>query len=125
MKRANAAWMLFAFVSFNASAQDADSIAEMARKSQDPLGSVQALMTDNTIAFDAGPDDDTSYGFQLQPVYAIPNDSDWNMIARGIVPILGFEPGVVIPPVGPDPRPPSGSNCGIGDSFLQLIMSPK
>ena len=67
-------------------AQDTDALAEMARKAQDPLGNVQALMTDNTIAFDGGPEDDTSYGFQLQPVYAIPTKSNWNMIARGIVP---------------------------------------
>ena len=100
-----------------ANAQNADALAEMARKAQDPLGNVQALMTDNTIAFDGGPDDDTSYGFQLQPVYAIQNDSNWNMIARGIIPIMGFEPGVVIPPIGPDPRPTSGSDWGIGDSF--------
>lgn len=106
-------------------AQDADALAEMARKAQDPLGNVQALMTDNTIAFDAGPDDDTSYGFQLQPVYAIPNNSNWNMIARGIVPIMGFEPGVVIPPIGPEPRPPSGSDWGIGDSFFQFFFAPK
>ena len=106
-------------------AQDADALAEMARKAQDPLGNVQALMTDNTIAFDAGPDDDTSYGFQLQPVYAIPNDSNWNMIARAVVPIMGFEPGVVIPPVGPDPRPPSGSSWGFGDSYFQYFFAPK
>ena len=108
-----------------ASAQDEDALAEMARKAQDPLGNVRALMTDNTIAFDAGPDDDTSYGFQLQPVYAIQNETKWNMIARGIVPIMGFEPGVVIPRIGPDPRPQNGSSWGIGDSFFQFIFSPK
>ena len=54
-----------------ASAQDADALAEMARKAQDPLGNVRAIMTDNTIAFDGGPDDDTSYAFQIQPEYAI------------------------------------------------------
>jgi len=108
-----------------ASAQDADALAEMARKAQDPLGNVQALMTDNTIAFDAGPNDDTSYAFQLQPVYAIPNNTNWNMIARGIIPVMGFEPGVVIPPIGPDPRPDSGNNWGIGDSVFQIFLSPK
>ena len=123
--RPHCAWVLLALMPLNVSAQDADAIAEMARKAQDPLGSVQALMTDNTIAFDGGPDDDTSYGFQLQPVYAIPNSSNWNMIARGIVPIMGFEPGVVIPPIGPDPRPDSGSSWGIGDSFFQFFFSPK
>jgi hypothetical protein len=36
-------------------AQDDDALAEFARKAQDPLGDVKALMTDNAIAFDGGP----------------------------------------------------------------------
>ncbi|MEA2114831.1 MAG: hypothetical protein U9P36_05545, partial [Thermodesulfobacteriota bacterium] len=53
---------------------EADAAAEMARKAQDPLGDVKAVMTDNTIGFGGGPEDDTAYGFQIQPVYAIEND---------------------------------------------------
>ena len=106
-------------------AQDADAVAEMARKAQDPLGNVKALMTDNTIAFNGGPSEDTSYNFQLQPVYAIENDSSWNMLLRGIVPIIGIEPGVVAPPLGPEPRPSSGSTWGIGDTLVQMFFSPK
>jgi hypothetical protein len=45
--------------------------AEMARKLQDPLANIKAVMTDNTIGFNTGDDDGTSYGFQIQPVYAI------------------------------------------------------
>ena len=41
--------------------------AEMARKLQDPLANISALMTDNDIQFKTG-DDDSSYSFQLQPV---------------------------------------------------------
>ena len=46
-------------------AQDEDAIAAMAKKAQDPLADVKAIMTDNTIAFGGGNDDDTSYGFQI------------------------------------------------------------
>ena len=35
-------------------AQNADALAEMARKAQDPLADVKAVMTDNTIAFEGG-----------------------------------------------------------------------
>jgi len=106
-------------------AQDDDALAEFARKAQDPLADVKALMTDNTIAFDGGPNNDTSYNFQLQPVYSIENNTSWNMILRGIVPIIGIEPGVVAPPIGPEPRPPSGSTWGIGDTMVQMFFSPK
>ena len=52
----------------------------MARKAQGPLGDVKAIMTDNIIGFGGGPDDDTTYGFQIQPVYAIENDTSINII---------------------------------------------
>lgn len=110
-----------------ASAQTQDDVAlvEFARKAQDPLGNVKALMTDNTISFDGGPNEDTSYGFQLQPVYAVDNETRWNVILRGIVPVAGLEPGVVVPPIGPEPRPPGGSTWGISDSIFQVFFSPK
>jgi len=117
--------LLLAGYTVPAFGQDDDALAELARKAQDPLGNVRAIMTDNAIAFDGGPDDDTSYAFQIQPVYAIQNESKWNMIARGIIPIMGFEPGVVFPPLGPEPRPDDGSSWGISDSLFQFFFSPK
>jgi hypothetical protein len=112
-------------VNANVQAQDDDALAEFARKAQDPLGDIKALMTDNTIAFDGGPNDDTSYSFQLQPVYSLDTTGNWNMLLRGIVPIAGLEPGVVAPPIGPEPRPPAGSTWGISDSIVQMFFSPK
>ena len=35
-------------------AQTEEEVAAFARKAQDPLGDVKALMTDNTIAFNGG-----------------------------------------------------------------------
>lgn len=114
------------WLSLPAAAQDAEAIAEMARKAQDPLGDVKAIMTDNTIAFDGGEDgDDTSYGFQIQPVYAIDNDTSYNMIARAIIPIVGVDPGVVLPLLGPEPRPDEGDQWGLSDSIVQYFFSPK
>jgi hypothetical protein len=49
----------------NVYAQDDDTLAKFARKAQDPLGDVKALMTDNTIAFDGGPNEDTSYSLRI------------------------------------------------------------
>ncbi len=107
-------------------AQELSPAEVAARKASDPLGNVKALMTDNTIAFNAGESkDDTSFGFQLQPVYTIPNESPWNMIARAVVPIAGLEPGVVAPPIGSEPRPDTGSTWGLSDTVLQYFFSPK
>ena len=51
------------------SAQDA---AEMARKLQDPLANISAVMTDNDVLFKTGlgDEEETSYSFQIQPVHA-------------------------------------------------------
>ena len=51
---------------------EGDAAAEMARKLQDPLASITAIMTDNDIAFRTGADgkESTSYGFSIQPVKA-------------------------------------------------------
>jgi len=118
--------ILLAMAAIPAAAQELSPEEEAARKASDPLGNVKALMTDNTIAFGAGPSgDDTSFGFQLQPVYAIPNTTSWNMIARAIVPIAGLEPGVVAPPIGSEPRPDTGSTWGLSDTVLQYFLSPK
>jgi len=110
---------------FDAIAQTPEELAEFARKAQDPLADVKALMTDNTIAFNGGTDDSTTYSFQLQPVYSIDNDTSWNMILRGIVPVAGIEPTVVAPPIGPEPRPPGGSTWGISDAIVQMFFAPK
>ena len=112
-------------VAGNVQAQDDEALAEFARKAQDPLGDIKALMTDNTIAFDGGPNEDTSYSFQLQPVYSLDTTGDWNMLLRGIIPVAGLDPGVVVPPIGPEPRPPNGSSWGISDTIVQMFFSPK
>lgn len=106
----------------------ASGAEEMARKLQNPLANIRALMTDNAIAFDTGDDEGTSYGFQLQPVYAIDfPDQGFTFIPRAVIPIVGLEPGTDIPPVGIDGRgtPSGGSSVwGLGDSMVQFFFAP-
>jgi hypothetical protein len=111
-----------------AGAGKAQDAAEMARKLQDPLANIQALMTDNDINFDSG-DNDTSYGFQLQPVYAVPfEEQGFNLINRAVIPILGLVPEARKPPIVNEPLPanPGGSETwGLSDSALQFFFSPR
>ena len=101
------------------------SAEEMAKKLQDPLANIKALMTDNGIDFKTG-NDDTSYSFQLQPVYAIPfEEQGFNLILRGIIPILGMAPEAQRPIIG-DPLPAgNGLTWGMSDIVLQAFFSPK
>lgn len=98
--------------------------AEMARKLQNPLANIKALMTDNTIGFNTGSDKGVSYGFQVQPVYAMDfPDPGFTFIPRGIIPILGLEPGTDIPKVAED-VPPGKSVWGLGDVVFQGFVAP-
>jgi len=105
--------------------QGGDAAAEMARKLQNPLANIKALMTDNAIGFDTGNDGGTSYGFQFQPVYAIEfPDKGFTFLPRAVIPVLGLEPGTDVPPVG-QPTPPGSSRVwGLGDSVLQAFFAP-
>ena len=103
----------------------ADSAAEMAKKLQDPLANIKALMTDNDINFNTGKDE-TSYGFQLQPVYAIPfEDQGFNLVNRAVIPFLGIAPEGQKPILG-EPLPSGESYAwGLSDSLLQFFFSPR
>ena len=102
----------------------ADGAAEMARKLQNPLANIKALMTDNVIGFDTGTDGGTSYGFQLQPLYAIDMpDKGVTILPRGVIPVLGLEPGTDAPVIG-SPSSNTSSKWGLGDSMLQLFFAP-
>lgn len=71
----------------------ADAAAEMAKKLQNPLANIKAVMTDNAIGFNTGDDEGTSYGFQIQPVYAIDMpEHGFTFIPRAVIPIMGLEP---------------------------------
>jgi len=104
----------------------ASAVEEMARKLQDPLANIRALMTDNSIGFNSGTDGGTSFGFQLQPVYAIDfPDRGFTFIPRAVIPIMGLEPGTKVPPVE-EPTPAGRSSVwGLGDTVLQALYAPK
>lgn len=109
-------------------AAHADSAAEMAKKLQNPLANIKAVMTDNSIGFGTGNDDGTSYGFQIQPVYAIDMpEYGFTFIPRAVIPILGLQPGTKTRITGEDGNPipsDSGSVWGLGDSILQFFFAP-
>lgn len=119
-------FFVFGFPITSTIAQEADCDAECQalRDAQDPLADVRALMTDNTIAFGTA-DDQTSYNFQLQPVYSIPTDKSFNFIARGIVPIVGAQEGAGLPPLGPEQVGGSGITWGLSDIMLQGFFVPQ
>lgn len=125
--------ILFILIIFTAPASvsladEGGGAAEMARKLQDPLANIKAVMTDNAIGFNTGDDEGTSYGFQLQPIYAVDlPDKGFTFIPRAVIPVVGLEPGTKTRITGDDGEPtPSGSSrvWGLGDSLLQFFFAP-
>ena len=95
-----------------ASADDCDAQCQAARKAQDPLAPITALLTDNAIGF--GPNsNNTNYNFQLQPVHTF-EGADANVIVRGIVPIVGAPKGMGM----------SGTDWGLSDTIVQIFYKP-
>lgn len=106
-------------------AANGPSVEELARKAQDPLADTKAIMTDNTIGFGTA-NNETAYGFQIQPVYSIPtDDKPFNLILRLVIPIIGAPVGATIPRLSDDPIPDLGTKWGLSDIFLQSFWSPK
>jgi hypothetical protein len=109
----------------SASGSFAQDAADMARKLQDPLANIKAVMSDNDILFKTG-EDETSYSFSVQPVYAIPFEQQgFNFVTRGIIPILGMAPESQRPILG-EPLPQGNSHTwGLSDIVLQFFFSPR
>ena len=126
---ATALLMCVNFAGSNVFAQD--SAEELARKAQDPLADITALMTDNTIGFNQGLDDDTGYNFQLQPVKSFDTPYGFRLIARGIVPIVGAPTGsdfVFLGDLGGPAAPVPTSTTtvwGLSDAMVQMFVAPK
>lgn len=104
-------------------ADDCDDACQAARKAQDPLADVKAIMTDNTIAFGAS-DDETAYTFQIQPVYTVNLDNGDNLILRGILPISGVPDNAYLPWFGLTP-PGTNTIWGLGDTMVQAFYVPQ
>ncbi|MXU65952.1 hypothetical protein [Oceanomicrobium pacificus] len=113
--------MVASFFAGAALACDAACLA--ARKAANPLADTKALMTDNTIAYRTGTEEEDSYNFQLQPVYSVPL-GDANLVLRGIVPIQGVQQAASLPPSIPTPSPATELTWGIGDSTVQAFYAP-
>jgi hypothetical protein len=99
------------------------SLEDLARAAQDPLASISAFVSDNTINFGTGDDEDTAYLFQLQGVYSINTSWGVNLIPRVILPIIGAPKGSQLPILDPSGGG-SGTTWGLGDSMAQLFITP-
>jgi hypothetical protein len=92
----------------------ADETSDLAQLVQNPIAKVISLPFQNNLNFGAGPNNDAQDVLNIQPVLPFNVGTDWNLIARAIIPVIHD------PMLGPG----TANTNGLGDTSLALYLSP-
>ena len=90
------------------------SAEELAKLAQNPVGNLVSVPFQNNVNFNTGPLSGTQNILNIQPVYPIEVNRDWNIITRTIMPLIwqpAFAPG-------------QGDTFGLGDIQFSAFLSP-
>ena len=90
------------------------SSEELAKLAQNPVGNLVSVPFQNNTNFDVGPLGKTQDVLNIQPVYPIHVNDDWNVITRTIFPLL-WQPALV---------PGQGTTFGLSDVQFSAFLSP-
>lgn len=94
-------------------AQESDA-TKLAKATQNPVADLISVPFQYNANFGVGPDDDTQHILNIQPVYPINLNADWNVITRTIIPLIS-QPALA---------PGQDREGGLGDIQLSLFLSP-
>ena len=86
----------------------------LAKASQNPVADLISLPFQNNLNFGVGPVDQKQDVLNIQPVYPIEVNADWNVITRTIVPVISQ----------PDFGTGGGRDNGLGDVQFSTFLSP-
>ena len=87
---------------------------ELAKLAQNPIGNLVSVPFQNNTNFNYGPLEKTQDVLNIQPVYPIHVNDDWNVITRTIIPLL-WQPALY---------PGQGSTFGLSDIQFSAFLSP-
>ncbi|MHC4621913.1 MAG: neuromedin U [Planctomycetota bacterium] len=92
-----------------------DEEAELARATQNPVADLISLPFQNNINFEVGDGGYTQNILNIQPVYPVHLNDQWNVITRTIVPVVHQPPLI----------PGTDREFGLGDVQFTAFMSPR
>ncbi len=92
----------------------AQSNSDLAKAAQNPIANMISLPFQNNINTKVGPDKETQNILNIQPVWPITLNNDWNVITRTIIPITSQ----------PDTLTNKGRVNGLGDVSFTAFFSP-
>jgi len=126
------ACFILALVPFVFTPVMAQTEQDLAKQSQNPLGTIISSPFENNVYFGIGPSDSTAYALTWKPVYPV-EIGDWNLINRFIIPAVygeGQDSGLVLDSTvdignGSLTDLPSGSAFGLADITYTAYLSPK
>ena len=112
----NALLGMIALFAMGASAKaDEVSTADLAKAAQNPLASMISLPFQNNTNTNFGPEEKTQNVLNIQPVWPIEWNDNWNLITRTIIPVIS-QPALT----------EGGSReSGLGDISFSGMFSPK
>jgi hypothetical protein len=103
---------LSAVVAFRAHAEL--SAEELAKLAQNPVGNLISVPFQNNTNFNVGPEKGTQNILNIQPVYPIHVNEEWNVITRTILPVISQ----------PASSPDDSRTNGVGDVTFTAFLSP-
>jgi hypothetical protein len=89
---------------------------DLAKQAQNPVADMISLPFQNNTNLGIGPDDETQNILNIQPVWPVTLNEDWNLITRTILPVVS-QPGIL---TGGE-----GRTNGLGDTTITGFLSPK
>ena len=95
--------------------QDASN-SDLAKQAQNPVANLISLPLQNNTNFSIGPDDETQNILNIQPVWPVSINDNWNLITRTILPVVS-QPNIL---TGGE-----GRINGLGDTTFTGFFSPK
>jgi len=87
---------------------------ELAKQVQNPVADLISVPFQNNINFDVGPGGNTQNILNIQPVYPVSLDEEWNLITRTIFPLINQPPML----------PGADREFGLGDIQFSAFLSP-